>query len=179
MTIEFADDGVDLSEMTEEALDLEIARQRQIVAKQEELGAFMLFKPFPFQVPWYRSTKKLRILLCGNQVGKTTFGCITMLSACLGVRPLCFGGVAPTDWGKIRHQESPHKYLACGDSYSALAETIIQKLDDFLDPSMMRRRPKIHSPAGVSATRAASACCKASRVPRRLGCRLTSPCSRP
>lgn len=45
------------------------------------------FCPTPPQETWLKDTSKIKLFLGGNQVGKTTTGCVELLHRCLGTHP--------------------------------------------------------------------------------------------
>ena len=89
----------------DQARQAEIAKQIHIHRRLAEVGAFSLFVPSKFQLPWFSTEKKVSSLIKGNQTGGTTCLIIRMLSSCLGTYPLAMGGIVPPDWGQIRIRE--------------------------------------------------------------------------
>ena len=129
--------------LPEEELDKLFAKH--LKAKQEiaQKGRFLLYKPLPYQRPWFESTKPYRLIVAGNQTGKTTAGAVIMLSAALGVKPLDFGGSLPPTWGTYR--QDGRQYLIVGESFkTVIPKTILPKLKEFLLPEMLARKPKVN-----------------------------------
>jgi phage terminase large subunit-like protein len=139
----------DILDLDPVARQHEIARQIHIHERIREAGAFSLFQPSKFQVPWFQTDRKITTLIKGNQVGGTTCLAIRMLSACLGTRPLALGGIVPPDWAQLKCREKPGMYLLMGKSFTkTIPEVILPKLREFMSPEMLARKPKKH-PTGV------------------------------
>jgi phage terminase large subunit-like protein len=102
--------------------------------------AFLRFKPYAFQRPWYESQAQVRAIFGGNRVGKSTCGAIEVLSAALGTRPLALGG---TDRAKFaRNLLRGHRIFVGGESFDLLRETVLAKLEEFVTPAMLLGRPR-------------------------------------
>lgn len=127
----------------DQARQAEIAKQIHIHRRLAEVGAFSLFVPSKFQLPWFSTEKKVSSLIKGNQTGGTTCLIIRMLSSCLGTYPLAMGGIVPPDWGQIRIREKPGMYLLMGKNFTkSIPEVILPKLRQYIAPNMLSKKPR-------------------------------------
>ena len=134
----------DYSDLSDNQLRELVATLSGDVEKLERASAYMHFRPFPFQVPWYRSDRQIKLLLAGNQVGKSTYGVISTLRGCLGRDPLSLGGKRAKGWG--RDKLKGKRFLAAGETFDvALRDTIIPKLREFITDDMLVSSPRKNS----------------------------------
>jgi len=136
--------GQDLAQLTD--TELKQRYEKAVADGYRSLRAtrFARFRPLPFQRPWYESDAKVRALVGGNRIGKSTFGVVTVLSACLGVKPTALGGEIPDRWPK--DILVGQRFLAAGETFElSLKETIIPKLEEFVTSDMLACRPKRHN----------------------------------
>lgn len=156
--------GADLAKLSVEELKKRERAAMQELSRGLSANNFARFKPLPFQQPWYESDAKVRALVGGNRIGKSTYRVITVLSACLGTRPIALGGEIPARWP--RDTLKGHRFLAAGESFDlALKETIIPKLEQFVTSDMLARKPIVRDGMKVE--------CPSSPAPRSL-CARTS-----
>ncbi len=134
----------DYSDLSDTQLRELVATLSGDVEKLERASAYMHFRPFPFQVPWYRSERQIKLLLAGNQVGKSTYGVVSTLRGCLGRDPLSLGGKRANGWG--RDKLKGKRFLAAGETFDvALRDTIIPKLREFITDDMLVSAPRKNS----------------------------------
>ena len=127
--------------LSDDDLNQLIQRERLSQEHLSKAGSFASFAPLKYQQPWFKCDKKIILLMCGNQVGKTTFGVVKMISAALGCTPPSLGGQIPAKWwdNKCRGK----RYLICGESYgTSLRDTILPKMHEFIGPGMLVGTPK-------------------------------------
>lgn len=136
-----SDLAANLDSLPTEELERLLPKLQQQADALKRQGAFLLFKPLWYQNEWFACDKKIVALLCGNQVGKTEFGAVRVLSHCLGVKPLALGGTAPQRWEDIsRHGV---RALVCGENFTtAIPKTILPKLQHYITDQMLSRPPK-------------------------------------
>lgn len=120
--------------------DADLARaKRDLLARRRAIdrrGAFALFTPKRFQRPWYASEKQIRALFAANQVGKTTYGVITTVSAATGTKPISLGGTIPEHWEDIDRKGK--LFLIVAESFqTAISKTIVPKLREYLTDDMI------------------------------------------
>ena len=134
----------DYSDLSDNQLRELVASLSGDVEKLERASAYMHFRPFPFQVPWYTSERQVKLLLAGNQVGKSTYGVISTLRGCLGRDPLSLGGKRAKGWGKDKLKGK--RFLAAGETFDvALRDTIIPKIREFVTDDMLASKPRKNS----------------------------------
>jgi phage terminase large subunit-like protein len=131
----------DLSNLSVEELQSLGAKLAEKEATLKRHGAFPLFKPLWYQKEWFDCEKKIIALLCGNQVGKTEFGAVRVLSTCLGCKPVALGGQPPQRWEDL--QRPGIRALVCGENFTtAIPKTILPKLQRYITDQMLSRQPK-------------------------------------
>ena len=132
---------VQIAGLDDDALRKFVKQAESQAGMLRQKTAFANFEPFAFQRPWYESDAQVRVLTCANQVGKSTFGVVETISACLGVRPPSLGGEIPAEWP--RNIMPGARFLAAGETFDvALRDTILPKIREFVTPEMLASKPK-------------------------------------
>ena len=130
-----------IAALDDEALRKFVKEAESQAGALRQKTAFANFTPFPFQKPWFESKAQVRALMCANQVGKSTFGCVETIAACLGVRPPALGGTIPDKWP--RNTMPGARFLAAGETFDvALRDTILPKIRELVTPEMLVSKPK-------------------------------------
>lgn len=130
----------DLTKFSKEELEEYV---KQVTGQADGLirsTAFLRFRPFAFQRPWYESKAQVRAIFGGNRVGKSTCGAIEILSAALGTRPIALGGEDRARWG--RGSQRGIRLFVGGESFDLLRETVLAKFDEFIAPGMLLAPPR-------------------------------------
>lgn len=121
-----------------------LARAAKVVGTTQKAiraNTFARYRPVEFQREWFESPAPIKVLVAGNQSGKTTFGAIRTISSCVGVEPLSLGGTIPPTWAK--GTLAGRKFLAAGETYDKICtETILPKLREYLADDMIVRFTK-------------------------------------
>lgn len=131
-------------------LEKRLARVEAGIRKSEKATRFARFEPVEFQRRWFECSYKVRALICGNRVGKTEFGAVTMVAACLGVLPESLGGVTPKRWSDLRGTRDGMRFLAmCPTLKQSADKTITDKLKRYVTPDMLACKPKLDPDTGV------------------------------
>lgn len=97
-------------------------------------------KPHDGQAAFHRSSARVRLLLGGNQSGKTTAGIIEAIWTALGIHP--FRKVKVPNRGRI---------IASLGFEEGAGNNIIPKLKEWLPQGCLRKKPKLNQ-AGIEAT---------------------------
>lgn len=130
---------IDLSKLTAEEL---AERLRMLTEQGDSIArstAFLRFRPFAFQRPWYESTAQVRAIFGGNRVGKSTCGAVEVISAAIGTRPVSLGGADRANWP--RGSQRGVRIFVGGESYDLLRETVLAKLQELVSPNMLAGKP--------------------------------------
>lgn len=131
-------------------LEKRLARVEAGIRKSEKATRFARFEPVEFQRRWFECSYKVRALICGNRVGKTEFGAVTMVAACLGVLPESLGGVTPKRWSDLRGTRDGMRFLSmCPTLKQSADKTITDKLKRYVTPDMLACKPKLDPDTGV------------------------------
>ncbi len=130
----------DLSALSREELAEELralTEQTETVVRSTE---FLRFKPLKYQLPWFESDCEIRPVVAPNQQGKTTWGAIETIAACIGDKPIALGG---NDRARpLRSSRKGYRALVAGESFDALRDNVLPKFDQFISPGMLQGAPK-------------------------------------
>lgn len=135
-----------ITQLKDEELDQLIRKGMEKQQATKKRNAYMAFAPMGYQERWFASTKKMLILLAGNQTGKTTCGAIRTIKACVGYWPFSIGGEAKPEFQDLRGI----RCLVAGESYStSIPSAILPKLKEFISAEMLLGPPKKHGSTGM------------------------------
>ena len=103
---------------------------------------FLHWAPLPHQREWLTDDHQIRLLLAGNQTGKSTCAIVWLLSQCLGTLPVSLGGSGVVEAGSLEG----HRYLLGAETFeSSIRQNILGKFDDFGVSHFLAKRPKKNS----------------------------------
>ncbi len=140
----------ELLSLSPEEIEKRLAKVEAGIRKSERATRFARFEPVEFQRRWFECAYKVRALICGNRVGKTEFGAIEMVGACLGVMPEALGGTIPTKWSELRGTQEGKRLLAmCPTLKQSADKNITDKLKRYVTADMLDGKPKLDPETGV------------------------------
>ena len=132
----------DLSGLSSEELEKMLSAGLRESKDLAEESKFHLWKPLPHQKEWLTDTHQIRLLLAGNQTGKSTCAIIWLLSQCLGTLPISLGGSGIVEKGS----REGHRYLLGAETFeSSIRQNILGKFADFGVSRFLSRPPKKNS----------------------------------
>lgn len=104
----------------------------QTSAQSSEDVDFYEWKPMPYQGEWFESEAQIKLILAGNQVGKTLCLIIRVLILGLGILPVSLGGKRGAQ--PVPESRKGIQILLAGESAKAVKKTFVTKLEHFLKP---------------------------------------------
>ena len=133
----------DFAAMSTEELAALVGDMSDEAERLKQSAAFLHFEPHAYQRPWLEDQSQVMALLCGNQLGKSTVGCVALISECLGVKPISLGGDGKP-WRK--NSLSGKRVMAAGETFEvSVAQNLIPKLKSLVTPDMLKHPPRKNS----------------------------------
>lgn len=105
---------------------------------------FWHYDPMVYQRPWFESDRKIKLILAGNRVGKTTSLGVKAISEATGELPISLGGTK-RKWreGHLKGK----RILLAGETFKSIVQTFIPVLEEYLEDDMLEQ-PPLKGPEG-------------------------------
>ena len=108
-----------------------------LTAEKAENVDFFGWRPMPYQQEWFDSEAQIKLILAGNQVGKTLCLIIKVLTLALGILPYSLGGSVGQK--PVRGSKKGIQILLAGESAKAVKKTFVTKLEHFIRPEWVEK----------------------------------------
>ena len=97
---------------------------------------FWNWRPMPYQIEWFEDKAQIKLILAGNQVGKTLCLIIKVIILALGILPYSLGGKRTNP---VKDSRRGVEILLAGESAKAVKKTFVKKLEHFLKPEWIAK----------------------------------------
>jgi phage terminase large subunit-like protein len=117
------DNGIIINEDTPKRVLEKLADYKHDLEERQRKYGILYYRPQKYQESFHKSNKKIRLVLGGNQTGKTEVGVAEDLRLALGIDP----------FEKFKKEEYPLKIRVCGtDLTKAIGDVLLPKMHKLL-----------------------------------------------